>query len=114
LESRPPQAQLEASISNEQQRQFVTEIKQAASYWLGIIAYEQGDYRVAVDYFRERVLIASPDGPWTGGARYNLGRSYEAMGEIEQAVAQYQLDTSPQSTGNKVRARRLLEKMSAS
>jgi hypothetical protein len=109
LESRPPQAQLEASQVTDEQLAFITEIKQTASFWLGIIAFEQSDFPVAVDYFRERVLIASPNGPWTGGARYNLGRSYESLGETEKAVAQYQLDESPQSTGNKVRARRLLE-----
>ena len=86
------------------------EVKQAASFWLGLMAYDEQAYPAAVDFFRERVIIASPDGPWTPGARYNLGRTYEALGDIEKAVAQYQLDTSPQSTGNKLRARRLLAK----
>jgi tetratricopeptide (TPR) repeat protein len=109
LESRPAQAQVDAIPLAPERKKVLTEVKQAASFWLGLIAFDQKDYPVAVDYFRERVLIASPDGPWTAGARYNLGRTYEAMGETEKAVAQYQLDKSPQSTGNKLRARRLLK-----
>ena len=47
--------------------------KQSASYWLGIVAFERGNYGAAVDYLKTRTLEASPDGPWTAGARYNLG-----------------------------------------
>ena len=110
MESRPSQFQVDAIRISPEQKKILTEVKQAASFWLGLIAFEQKDYPIAVDYLRERVLIASPDGPWTPGARYNLGRTYEALGETEKAVAQYQLDTSPQSTGNRLRARRLLAK----
>jgi hypothetical protein len=110
LESRPSQAQMEAAPIGEENKKVVNEVKQAATFWLGLIAMDLKDYPVAIDYFRERVLIASPDGPWTAGARYNLGRTYEALGEVEKAIAQYQLDTSPQSYGNRLRARWLLAK----
>jgi hypothetical protein len=109
LDSRPPREYVD-TISIDAEKQVINEVKQAATFWLGLMAYDQKDYSVAVDYFRERVIIASPDGPWTAGARYNLGRTYEALGDTEKAIAQYQLDTSPQSVGNKLRARRLLAK----
>jgi hypothetical protein len=109
IESRPAEAELDLANLNPQQRTVIKEAKQAASFWLGLIAFEQQDYAPAIDYFYERVLLADPDGVWTAGARYNLGRSYEALGETEKAVAQYQLDKSEQSHGNRLRARRLLE-----
>jgi hypothetical protein len=81
--------------------------KQDASFWLGLVCFEQRDYPVAVDYFAVRTLQASPRGPWTPAARYNLARAYEAMGKIDQAIDLYESDTSQQSHGNKLRARRL-------
>lgn len=81
--------------------------KQDASYWLGLLAFERGNYPAAVDYLNTRVLEASPDGPWTFGARYNLGRTYEAQGQIDAAIRAYQSDHSPQRAGNLLRAKRL-------
>ncbi|MDZ7620632.1 MAG: tetratricopeptide repeat protein, partial [Patescibacteria group bacterium] len=66
--------------------------KQDASYWLGLMAYEQGAYDAALDYLAKRTLDASPDGPWTHGARYNLARTYEATGELDKAVSQLASD----------------------
>src|SRR5690606_15343591 len=100
IDSRPAEADLDKASLNPEQRAVIKEAKQAASFWLGLIAFAQEDYAPAIDYFYERVLLADPNGAWTAGARYNLGRSYEASGNIEGAVAQYQLDKSPQSHGN--------------
>lgn len=80
--------------------------KQDASYWLGLMAYEQGAYDAAIDYLAKRTLEASPDGPWTHGARYNLARTHEATGELDKAVSQ--LASDPMSSarhGNLLRAR---------
>ena len=80
--------------------------KQDASYWLGLMAYEQKAYAAAIDYLQVRTLEASPDGPWTHGARYNLARVYEASGELEKAVSQLAADPmSPSRHGNLLRAR---------
>jgi hypothetical protein len=84
--------------------------KQDASYWLGLAAFERELYDAALDYFSERTLAATPDGPWTHGAYYNLGRTYEALGQVDQACAAYRGDkTSPQRHGNLLRARWLTE-----
>ena len=83
--------------------------KQHASFWLGLICFDEHDYPVAIDYFRKRTLEATPDGPWTPAARYNLARTYEAMGDLPQAIALYEADDSPQSHGNHLRARQLRE-----
>jgi len=74
---------------------------------LGLIAFEEKNYPVAIDYFSRRTLEATPDGPWTDGAHYNLGRTYEANGQLAEAIDLYQSDRSPQKHGNRLRARRL-------
>jgi len=80
--------------------------KMHASYWLGLLAMEQGNYRAAIDYFTRRVLEATPGGPWTHGAKYNLGRVYEALRQPEKAWKEYESDvTSPGLYGNLLRAR---------
>lgn len=81
--------------------------KQDASYWLGLIAYERQDYPTALDYFGKRTLEAAPDGPWTNGARYNLARTLEAMGQMNEAIDVYGQGQSPQDFGNLLRAKRL-------
>jgi tetratricopeptide (TPR) repeat protein len=81
--------------------------KQDASYWLGLIAFERGNPTTAEDYFLKRTLEPSPDGPWTPGAWYNLGRTYETLGQADQAIEAYRNDESPQRHGSLLKARRL-------
>jgi len=90
-----------------------THIKQSASYWLGLVFSEQGEHSAAIDYFADRTLKASPAGPWTAGATYNLARSYEALGQFDEAIKLYNADVSPQRHGNRVRAKRLVESAAA-
>lgn len=84
--------------------------KQDATYWLGLISYDEGEYSAAEDYFKKLTLDLSTEGPWTDGTRYNLGRTYEASGRIDDAVKIYEADDSPQRHGNHLRARWLKEK----
>jgi tetratricopeptide (TPR) repeat protein len=84
--------------------------KHDASYWLGLIAAEQGNFPSAIDYFSKRTLEAAADSPWTPGIHYNLGRAYEALGQPERAVEEYlSVLRSPMRDGNLVRARWLKE-----
>ena len=80
--------------------------KQDASYWLGLVAFEQGNYPSAIDYFTQRTLAAIPNSPWLGGASYNTARAYEASGQPKQAQEwYYRPQTSTPSTyGNVLRA----------
>ncbi len=86
-------------------------VKQNAGYWLGLMAWEQGrsdrdKYKMAVDYLANGTLNAYPDGPWTPGARYNLGRTYEAQKDYPKAIQQYRSNAgSAQSYGEQLRAR---------
>jgi tetratricopeptide (TPR) repeat protein len=105
------QARVEQFLSaTDQGIALIRRAKQDASYWLGLAAFERELYDTALDYFNERTLAATPDGPWTHGAYYNLGRTYEALGQIVEACAAYRGDkTSPQRHGNLLRTRWLEE-----
>jgi hypothetical protein len=80
--------------------------KQDASYWSGLIAYQREKYDAAFDYFLTRTLMAAPTTPWISGAQYNLARTYEAVGDIERAILQYENNTSsPGHHGELLRAK---------
>ena len=93
--------------------QRVRRAKHDASFWLGTVAFERGDYNTAIDYFQRRTLEAWPNGPWANAARYNLARTFEALGRNEEAIEIYENDDSPQQHGNRLRARWLQEKVAA-
>ena len=77
-----------------------------ASYWLGLVVEQSGNYAAAEDYFKTRVLAADPDGKWRHGAVYNLARVCEATGRTAEAIELYQNDKdAPGLSGNLVRAR---------
>ncbi len=83
--------------------------KQDATYWLGLISYDEHEYSTAEEYFKKLTLDQWPNGPWTDGAHYNLARTYEAAGRTDEALKIYEADDSPQRHGNQLRARWLKE-----
>ncbi len=94
--------------------------KLAASYWLGLIQYEQGEFVPALDYLRVRTLqyeaaldylrahtlqlqvaisylrsrVPDLDSvfrfSWASGANYNIARSLEANGQRQKAISAYE------------------------
>lgn len=87
-ESRPPDAELNPLQVNPEIWTYAYRIKQNATYWLGLLSYDLNNYDTAEHYF-ELVLQEEANGGWTGGARYNLGRTYEAMNEPNRAAETY-------------------------
>jgi tetratricopeptide (TPR) repeat protein len=94
----------------------VQRIKQNASHWLGLIAYEDGQHQAACHFFDQLSLRASPDGPWSAGAQYNLARAHETLArqngskeDYQRAIEMYRTDQSPQRRGSLIRAKRLEE-----
>lgn len=110
-----PKDPAERAAFLERTRQKMLVSKQYASYWLGLIAFEQGNYQVARDFFEKRVLQAASDSPWAQGARYNLARSLEQLGLtnedaalLKRACNLYEQDrASPQADGNRWRSHQL-------
>ncbi|HVX10786.1 MAG TPA: tetratricopeptide repeat protein [Pirellulales bacterium] len=86
--------------------------KHDASYWLGLIAFEQKNYKTAADHFSKRTLDVNQNSPWRSGALYNLARAQEALGLTSDAVEVYRQIESPQRHGNLLRARWLETKAS--
>jgi hypothetical protein len=81
-----------------------------ASYWLGLVTYENGGLGAAVDYFAKRTLDDPDAAKWTDGARYNLARSIETAGAIPEAVTLYRQNSkSPDALGQLLRAKWLEE-----
>jgi len=97
---------------NEEQKKAILEtmvgrmqrVKEHATYWLGLTYYETGKYETTIEWLDERVLKAPLPSPWMASARYNVARSYEALGQIDKAIALLEADDSPQQHGNKLRA----------
>jgi len=84
-----------------------------ATYWLGLTYYETGKYDTAIEWLGQRTVQVSPPSTWTPGARYNLARSYEQLGNYALASQWLESDKdSPQRPGNLLRAK-LLKKWHA-
>ena len=86
---------------------LIARSKLHASYWVGLAHHDSDSFNDAITWLHERTLSATPDGPWTHGASYNLARAYEAAGRIEDARQEYLLDDSHQAHGNTLRAKLL-------
>ncbi len=85
--------------------------KEDATYWLGLMAFDRGNYSAGEDYFSKRILEKTPNSPWRHGALFNLAQTAEAAGQIERAAMIYQSDAeAPDAYGRLLRARWLLEK----
>jgi tetratricopeptide (TPR) repeat protein len=99
-----PTAPAEKKLAVESMLAMTRNVKHHATYWIGLTHYESGNYAVAVEWFHDRVIADAPDSPWQHGARYNLGRCYEALGQWQDARETYLTDESPQRHGNLLRA----------
>jgi len=102
---RPTAAKIAATESIDEQR-IDAAAKLNATYWLGLLSFDDGKPEVAADWLSRAELIA-PNSPWIHGAKYNLARSLEAQGKLEEAINLLENDKSPQQHGNKLRAREL-------
>ncbi|MCH2131007.1 MAG: hypothetical protein MK179_17845 [Pirellulaceae bacterium] len=111
LSCRPPNESLKQleTPENKFRLQVVRAGKQCASYWIGLLTYDNTEFSVAKEWLDQRTLSTSPQGPWAHGARYNLARTCEMLQEPEQAMTLYQADDSPQRLGNRFRAMLLNE-----
>lgn len=83
------------------------QMKEDATYWLGVATLGEGQPAAAVDYLQRMTLENSPDSRWTDAARANLGRAYAALGRIDEAVRVLREDGSPQRYGSRLLADRL-------
>jgi hypothetical protein len=104
-EVRPTDRQI-ARVSSNERRRVANSAKLGATYWLGLLSYDEGKNDVAIHWLA-RPELSEEDSPWAAGARYNLARAYEANSNFEEAAKILEADTSPQQHGNRLRAKRL-------
>lgn len=81
--------------------------KRTATYWLSLVQYDDARYDSARNWLEKRALDDEQRSAWEPAAMYNLGRTAEKLGAIEQAIEKYKFDQSPQQHGNRIRARLL-------
>jgi hypothetical protein len=116
LASRPSRGVIQSVVQTVPQEQAAAvervfrQMKEDATYWLGLVTLAEGENEAAVDYLARMTLDAAPDSRWTDAARANLGRALAALGRTEEAVKVLREDGSPQRFGSQILADRLEKK----
>lgn len=88
-------------------RRLYNEMKEDATYWLGVLTLGEGEYETAVDYLGRMTLDAAPEGRWADAARVNLARAKLALGDTAAAESLLRADASPQRFGSRILADRV-------
>jgi hypothetical protein len=88
-------------------RRIFEQMKEDATYWLGLVTLFEGDYEIAVDYLERMTLLALPDGRWASAARVNLAEAKIQTGNAGEAIKLLRGDRSPQRFGSRFRAKQL-------
>jgi hypothetical protein len=109
---RPTQRHI-AQTESMGERRVDAAAKLNATYWLGLMSFDDGRYDVAAHWLGRPELTAT-DSPWRSGARYNLARTFEAQEKLEEAIKLLEEDTSAQQHGNRIRARWLKARLEKS
>ena len=85
------------------------QMKEDATYWLGVLTLGEGEYAAAVDYLERMTLVAAPDSRWADAARLNLAEAFLAQGREADAEKLLRADASPQRFGSRLRADALVK-----
>ena len=88
-------------------KRLFEQMKEDATYWLGVLMLSEGEDATAVDYLGRMTLEAAPDSRWTDAARVNLARALAGLGRTEEAVKLLREDASPQRFGSRLLAEEL-------
>ncbi len=113
LAARPASSVMQAAVAGlpppqaAATRRLYEQMKEDATYWLGLLTLAEGDFEAAIDYLDRMLLDAAPDSRWTDAARVALGRALVALGRTDDAIGVLRADTSPQRFGSRIRAARL-------
>jgi tetratricopeptide (TPR) repeat protein len=86
---RPPERLLNA-VSSDAKKKIYSAAKDNASYWVGLLLFDEGKFDSAEDWLSDPRLVGSDGGTWANGTRYNLGRTYEAQGKTAEAIKLYE------------------------
>jgi hypothetical protein len=95
-----------ADSASSDERRVESATKRNATYWLGLLRFDDEHFGVAADWFRKPEINADKS-PSSAGAHYNLARSLEAQQQFQEAAEILEKSDSPQKHGDLVRAREL-------
>jgi hypothetical protein len=88
------------------ERRVESNAKLHATYWLGLLSFDDGKYENAANFFSHAQLNDKESASRTG-AQYNLARSLEAQEKLKEAIPLLEQSSSPQKQGDALRAREL-------
>jgi hypothetical protein len=118
LAARPSRQVIAAAVAAappeqaESLKRLYGQMKEDATYWLGVLTLGEGEYAAAVDYLERMTLAAAPDSRWADAARLNLAEAFVALGREADAVPLLRADASPQRFGSRLRADALAQPVS--
>lgn len=104
---RPSNARLETV--SEDKRVIYRQAKTLATLWLGMLAAEQGDHAVAIDWFGNAVFDHPDAKEHRPAVAYNTALSHAQLGQTDEAIALLRSIDGPMSHGARLIANRLVE-----
>jgi len=113
LLARPAAAAINAAVAGlappqaDGMKRLYDQLKENATYFLGVLTLTEHDYETAVDYLGRMTLEEHPDGAWADAARLNLAEAKLGLGLDAEAAALLKADPSPQRFGSRLRAERI-------
>lgn len=79
--------------------------KRTATYWLGLVQYDDASYETAQSWFTKRLIDDPPPWRWYPSAIYNAARTAERMGNAEDAERWYKEDANARPHASRLRLR---------
>jgi tetratricopeptide (TPR) repeat protein len=70
----------------QQAQQMMRMGKHTATYWISLIQYDDERYDTAETWFTKRVLGDGQSSRWEPSATYNLARTLEQLGRLDEAI----------------------------
>ena len=109
---RPTEKRLQASLEgSEVKLEIFSTAKAMATYWLSLIAYEQGRYKNAERWLDNAAFDSKYAKTMKLDLDYQRARLHEAQNEFDKAAEILSSDkTTPQQDGNRLRAKWLVDK----
>jgi len=110
LQARPGRQAIAEAVGNapperaDAAKRLFEQMKEDATYWLGILTLAEGEFATAADYLGRMTLEVAPDSRWADAARVNLARALEGLGRTAEATRCLREDASPQRFGSRLLA----------
>jgi len=90
-----------------QAQQFYRRSKFDVAVFLAMLNTDLGKQDTAIDWLSKRLLQIPGTDRWHAHAHYLMGRNYEQQGNTSAAMAEYEIENSPQAAGNRIRIRKI-------